>query len=106
MLLKRVQYLLLFCCLVFAQQGMVLHGLTHLKFSGKKQGEITSPATPSSQPCEQCLAFHGVGSALADSDTAATVIEQIASLPFGSAEESFPFLSAPFNSRAPPLPLQ
>ena len=106
MLLKRVQYLLLFSCMVFAQQGMVLHGLAHLKFSDKKQVEVTSPATPSSQPCEQCLAFHGVGSALAGSDSAATVIEQIASLPFGSTEDTFPFLSAPFNSRAPPLPLQ
>ena len=106
MLLKRIQYLLLFSCMVFAQQGMVLHGLTHLKFSGKKQVEVTSPATPSSQPCEQCLAFHGVGSALAGSDSAATVIEQIASLPFGSTEDTSPFLSAPFNTRAPPLPLQ
>jgi hypothetical protein len=104
MLLKRVQYLFLFCCVVFAQQGMVLHSLTHLKLAGKKQVELSSPATPSSQPCEQCLAFHGVGSTLADSDTAIAVIEQIASLPFGSSEDSFPFLSAPFNTRAPPLP--
>jgi len=104
-LLKRIQYLLLFSCMVFAQQGMVLHGLTHLKF-GKKQVEVTSPATPSSQPCEQCLAFHGVGSALAGSDSAATVIEQITSLLFGSTEDPLPFLSAPFNTRAPPLPLQ
>jgi len=103
-LLKRVQYLFMFCCLIFAQQGMVLHSLAHLKHSSTKQVEITSPATPSSDPCEQCLAFHGVGSALADSDSATAAIEQIASLPFGSAEDSFPFLSAPFNTRAPPLP--
>jgi hypothetical protein len=44
-----------------------------------------------------------VGSALAGSDTAVTVIEQIASLLFASAEDFFPFLSAPFNTRAPPL---
>lgn len=106
MLLKRVQYVFLFCCLVFAQQAMVLHGLTHLKQSATGQVEATTPATPSGDPCEQCLAFHGVGSTLAGSDTAVTAIEQIASSPFGSAEESFPFLSAPFNTRAPPLLLQ
>ena len=106
MLLKRVQYLLLFCCVAFAQQGMVLHSLAHLKYSSKKQVEVTNPATPSSQPCEQCLAFHGVGSALAGAETAVTVIEQVASLLFGPAEDSFPFLSAPFNTRAPPLSLQ
>jgi hypothetical protein len=90
--------------MVFAQQGMVLHALTHLKFGDKKQVEVTSPATPSSQSCEQCLAFHGVGSALAGADTAGTAIEQVASLPSGPAEDPFPFLSAPFNTRAPPLP--
>jgi len=82
---------------------MVLHGLSHLKLSSKKQVEVTNPATPSNQPCEQCLAFHGVGSALAGSENAVTVIEQIASLLFGPTEDSFPFLSAPFNTRAPPL---
>ena len=105
MLLKRVQYLLLFCCVAFAQQAMVLHSLTHLKYSSKKQVEVTNPATSSGQPCGLCLAFHGVGSALAGPDIAVAVIEQIASVPFGPAEDSFPFLSAPFNSRAPPLPL-
>jgi hypothetical protein len=105
-LLKRVQYLLLFCCVAFAQQAMVLHSLAHLKYSSKKQVEVTNPATSSGQPCEQCLAFHGVGSALTGSEVVVAAIEQIASLPFGSAEDSFPFLSAPFNSRAPPLLLQ
>lgn len=106
MLLKRLQYLFLFCCVAFAQQAMVLHGLTHLKHSSNKQVEVTGPATPSSQPCEQCLAFHGVGSSLTGSETVVTAIEQIAFLLFGSAGDTFPFLSAPFNTRAPPLPLQ
>jgi hypothetical protein len=103
-LLKRVQYLFLFCCVAFSQQAMVLHSLAHLKHSSTKQVEITSPAAPSTQPCEQCLAFHGVGSALGGSDTTVAVIEWVASLPSGSAGDSFPFLSAPFNTRAPPLP--
>jgi hypothetical protein len=47
-----------------------------------------------------------VGGALTGSETVVTAIEQIASLLFGPAEDSFPFLSAPFNTRAPPLPLQ
>jgi hypothetical protein len=84
---------------------MVLHGLTHLKHPGKKQVEVTSPATPSAPSCEQCLAFHGVGGALTGPAGVVTTIEQIASLLFGPTEDSFPFLSAPFNTRAPPLPL-
>jgi hypothetical protein len=103
-LLKRVRYSLLFCCMVLAQQGMVLHGLTHLNNSISKQAEVTSPATSSSQPCGLCLAFHGVGSALASPDIAVAAIGLFTSRLLGPAPDSFPFLSAPFNSRAPPLP--
>jgi hypothetical protein len=98
--------LFLFCCMAFAQQAMVLHGLTHLKHSSNKLVEVTTPATPSSQPCEQCLAFHGVGGALTDSDTGPAVIGQSESWLFGLTEEFLPFLSAPFRSRAPPFHLQ
>jgi len=88
--------------MVLAQQGMVLHGLTHLKNSATKQVEVSSPATSSSQPCELCLAFHGVGSALAGPDIAVAAIGPIASLLLGPAADCFPFLCAPFNTRAPP----
>jgi hypothetical protein len=101
-LARRAQVLLLLCCVVLAQQGVMLHALSHLKFSDSKQTEVSQPAPPSDQLCAQCLAYQGVGSALADSGAAAATVDPVASSLFAPVEEFFPVAGAPFSSRAPP----
>jgi hypothetical protein len=102
-LLRRARVLFLLCCVVLAQQGTVLHALSHLKLSGSTQTEVSQqPSLPSDQLCAQCLAYQGVGSALAGSGAAAAIIDPVASSLFAPAEEFFPVTGAPFSSRAPP----
>ena len=103
---KRALHSFLFVCVMFAQQGMATHALSHLKSAGDHRLQVTNPAAPANSPCEQCLAFQGVGSGLTGSDGPLTAIEPIVASISGSVGDFIPFLGAPFSSRAPPFLLR
>jgi len=50
---KRVLHSFLFLCVMFAQQGMATHALSHLKSAGDHRIQVTNPAVPADSPCEQ-----------------------------------------------------
>jgi hypothetical protein len=99
---KRVLHSLLLACVMFAQQGMATHALSHLKSVGDDRIQVTDPAAPTDSFCAQCLAFQGVGSGLAGSDALAAAVDPVAASISGPIGEFVPFLGAPFSSRAPP----
>ena len=102
---RTLRHLLIALALLFAQQAAQLHALTHLKYDLTKLAKLASGeggVPPISHPAEQCIAFHAVDSALANSGGALEPAR--ISLPV-VAHFDLPLPFPPriaFDSRAPP----
>lgn len=95
--------LLIAAALVFAQQGVLLHALSHLghDLAVAEHGEKGAP--PLNHSIEVCVAFHAVGSALPNAGLA---VEPPRIAPLAAAFFGVPLAASPrieFDSRAPPL---
>lgn len=95
--------LLIAASLVLAQQGVLLHALSHLRhdLAVAERGEKGAP--PLNHAIEVCVAFHAVGSALLN---AGLGIEPPRIAPLTAASFGLPLPTSPrieFDSRAPPL---
>jgi len=98
-----VRNLLVAASLMFAQQGELLHALSHAghDLAVAEHGKKNAP--PLDHRVEVCVAFHAVGSALLD---AGHSIDLPRIAPVSVALLGLPFLASPrieFDSRAPPL---
>ena len=67
---RTLRHLLIALALLFAQQAAQLHALTHLKYDLAKLASGDRGVPPIGHPAEQCIAFHAVDSALANSGVA------------------------------------
>ena len=99
MKLRQYFYAFLAALLLFAQQGSLLHAVTHVPSNTPAQHERQ---LPHSKVCDKCIAYAELGTALKSADP----VLQLAD--FGAVLASnIPqlFLAAPlyaFSSRAPP----
>jgi len=94
--------LLIAASLVLAQQGELLHALSHVghDLAVAEHGEKGAP--PLNHSVDVCVAFHAIGSALLD---AGLNFEPEKSAPLTVGFSGFPLLASPrieFDSRAPP----
>ncbi|MBS4097896.1 MAG: hypothetical protein KGZ83_13775 [Sulfuricella sp.] len=99
---RLIFFLLLAISLLFTQQGVALHALSHLgeSFSGPAEQEKHLPHSPA---CDKCVVYAGVGSAAASMPLQFSAPESRAALAiilflgFFSATRRF------YLSRAPPF---
>lgn len=102
--MKRVLiHVLLLCSLLLAQQGAMLHVLSHMRYSGTAR-VLKKPALPLNHSvCLECVAFLATGGIAAPSPRIALAVAFMESLHLLAASQFVPSSSAPLNSRAPPL---
>lgn len=98
---RHLLFLLLAFALLFAQQGAAIHALSHLS----EPLSSTSPQDkhlPHSSPCDKCVAYAGIGSAVAASEL---LIPSVTAhlLPVAAIQPTLLSQPArPYQARAPP----
>lgn len=99
--LQPILIALLAFALLIAQQGAALHALSHLTEPLPSQSQ-QDKHLPHSSACEKCVAYAGIGSALAASALAIPPLI-VADAQFESAAAAYlPQTSPHYRSRAPP----
>jgi hypothetical protein len=88
--------------LFLVQQGAMLHVLAHVPRSAGGHDTVAEPATPLGDLCEECVAFHAVGSAVPSAEPASVHVAPFGPLLLGFRQEYLPQPSVPFFAHAPP----
>ena len=101
---RTLRHLLIAVVLLFGQQAVQLHTLSHLgQDLAGAQGGAKGPSSPIGHPAAQCLAFHATDSALTCLASAPD-LHHVA--PLAPAPFTLPLPFSPrieFDSRAPPV---
>ena len=95
-------FLLLAFALLFAQQGAAIHALSHLAEQLPSQSR-QDKQLPHSPACDKCVAYTGVGSAVAASGLSLPLSASISDYFQVTPTTQRPQLVPHYHSRAPPF---
>ncbi|MGH8750325.1 MAG: hypothetical protein ACREUV_01315 [Burkholderiales bacterium] len=99
MKLRQYLYVVLAVFLLFAQQGSLLHGLSHISDKTPAQQDRQ---LPHSKACDKCIAYAEVGAALNNAHPVFLLADFGAVLAGHGSQLFFSSLHLAFSSRAPP----
>lgn len=82
---------------LFAQQGAIVHGVSHVSDHAKQEQKL-----PHTQSCDQCIAYAQIGGAVPSGHAIFSSRNEHASFGSGAASTFISLTALAFLSRAPP----